>query len=168
MSETKSAPAASGKPGPVLAAVDFSADSDAAVVWAAEYARMIEAEALVLHVVHDPPESPGFYSDFGDKSPRSMAEVAEERLRRFLEDMRRVHPDLEPLRTAGSRLVTGLPSGRIVEVAEEVGAPLIVVGSRGRTGLPHILLGSVAERVVQTAPVPVVVVKSSPEPCKNR
>ena len=53
----------------------------------------------------------------------------------------------------------GLPPGRIVEVARELGADLVVVGSRGRTGLPHILLGSVAERVVQTAPVPVTVVK---------
>jgi nucleotide-binding universal stress UspA family protein len=56
--------------------------------------------------------------------------------------------------------VTGLPSGRICEVADEIGAGLVVVGSRGRTGLPHVMLGSVAERVAQIASAPVTVVKA--------
>jgi nucleotide-binding universal stress UspA family protein len=63
-------------------------------------------------------------------------------------------------------LVSGLPSGRITEVANEIGADLIVVGSRGRTGLPHVMLGSVAERVVQIARTPVTVVKAGPETAK--
>ena len=36
---------------------------------------------------------------------------------------------------------------------------LIVIGSRGRTGVKHLLLGSIAERVVQKAPCPVLTVK---------
>jgi nucleotide-binding universal stress UspA family protein len=63
-----------------------------------------------------------------------------------------------------ARLVAGLPPGRIVEVAAEIGAELVVLGSRGRTGLAHVLLGSVAERVVQTAPMPVTVVKAREAP----
>ena len=58
-------------------------------------------------------------------------------------------------------MIAGLPAGRTVEVADSLGASMIVVGSRGRTGLPHILLGSVAERIVQTAAMPVVVVKAA-------
>jgi nucleotide-binding universal stress UspA family protein len=168
MSETeRAAPTGSQQTGPVLAAVDFSQDSHAALAWAGEYARLTEAKLLVLHVAHDPAASPGFYRRMGDEWLRPMVEVAEEMLAEFLEAMRKVHPDLGPLQTASTKLVSGLPAGRIVEVAEQVGAPLIVVGSRGRTGLPHILLGSVAERVVQTAAVPVVVVKAPPESCKN-
>ena len=56
--------------------------------------------------------------------------------------------------------MTGLPSGRISEVAAEAGAGHVVVGSRGRTGLPHVMLGSVAERVAQIAEAPVTVVKT--------
>ncbi|MCH2184345.1 universal stress protein [Myxococcota bacterium] len=37
---------------------------------------------------------------------------------------------------------------------------MIVIGSRGRTGLKHMLLGSIAERVVQKAPCPVLTVKA--------
>lgn len=165
MSEQASADSTSSeKPGPVLVAVDFSEDSRAALSWAGEYARLTGAELLVLHVAHDPAASPGFYRKMTDDWLRPMVEVAEEMMAEFLAAMRLARPDLEPLQTAATRLVSGLPAGRIVEVAAQVGAPLIVIGSRGRTGVPHILLGSVAERVAQTAAVPVVVVKRPPEP----
>jgi nucleotide-binding universal stress UspA family protein len=165
MSATEdAAPTGERSAGPVLVAVDFSEDSHAAVAWAGDYARLIGAELLVLHVAHDPAASPGFYRQMGEEWLRPMIEVAEEMMAEFLEAMRAAHPDLGPVQTAAAKLVSGLPAGRIVEVAAQVGAPLIVVGSRGRTGLPHILLGSVAERVAQTATVPVVVVKRSPDP----
>ena len=48
----------------------------------------------------------------------------------------------------------------IEEEAERLGADLIVIGSRGRSGLKHLLLGSIAERVVQKAPCPVLTVKN--------
>jgi nucleotide-binding universal stress UspA family protein len=69
---------------------------------------------------------------------------------------------LEKLRSAGVEGHLHLAPGNAVsvidEVAREVGADLVVVGTRGRTGLPHVLLGSVAERVVRTAPCPVLTV----------
>lgn len=48
----------------------------------------------------------------------------------------------------------------IVEEAQRIGADLIVMGTRGHTGLKHVVLGSVAERVVRTAPCPVLTVKA--------
>lgn len=165
MSETESAAATSDqKSGPILVAVDFSKDSEAALAWASNYARLTGATLLVFHVVHDPATSPGFYRRMGEDWLRPMIEVAEEMMAEFLTAMREAHPDLETIQTVGTRLVSGLPAGRIVEAADQVGAPVIVVGSRGRTGLPHILLGSVAERVAQTATVPVVIAKRPPDP----
>jgi nucleotide-binding universal stress UspA family protein len=143
----------------IVCAVDFSPDSEAALQWAAKQAQLTDAKLVLLHVVHDPASSPGFYRQIEGDWLRPMAEVAEAMLAEFLEKEEqkcRQVADLMPLET---RLVSGLPAGRIVEVARELDAVLIVVGSRGRTGLPHILLGSVAERVAQTAPMPVVVVK---------
>ena len=81
-------------------------------------------------------------------------------MKRFLAEEKAAHSDLPALASASSRLVSGLPAGRIEEVAAETNARLVVVGSRGRTGLDSILLGSVAERVAQICTVPVVVVKS--------
>jgi nucleotide-binding universal stress UspA family protein len=56
----------------------------------------------------------------------------------------------------------GHPAETIVRVAHERGADLIVMGTHGRTGLPHVLLGSVAEKVVQLAPCPVLTVRRAP------
>ena len=55
--------------------------------------------------------------------------------------------------------VIGFPAEDIVRLATEVQADLIVVGTHGRRGLSHLLLGSVAERVVRTAPCPVLTVR---------
>ena len=54
----------------------------------------------------------------------------------------------------------GYPATVIEEEVERQQADLIVIGSRGRTGLKHMLLGSIAERVVQKAPCPVLTVKA--------
>ncbi|MCL6622669.1 MAG: universal stress protein [Syntrophobacterales bacterium] len=58
-----------------------------------------------------------------------------------------------------SRVTVGVPDDAIVRTAREVGASLILLGSHGRTGFTRLLLGSVAERVIGTAPCPVLVVK---------
>ena len=47
----------------------------------------------------------------------------------------------------------------IVDMAEEVDAGMIIIPSHGRTGFKRLLLGSVAERVVRMAPLPVLVLK---------
>jgi nucleotide-binding universal stress UspA family protein len=52
-------------------------------------------------------------------------------------------------------VVEGLPSRTICAHAEESGADLVVMATHGRTGLAHYLLGSVTERVVRNATVPV-------------
>lgn len=57
----------------------------------------------------------------------------------------------------------GRPSQRIVEYATDHGADLIIMGTHGRGGLDRLLLGSVAERVVRSAPVPVMTVQAGEE-----
>ena len=145
----------------ILCAVDFSADSEAALLWACRQARLAGARLVVLHVVHDPAESPGFYRDEDAAWLRPMIHVAEEMMDEFLARLREANPEVPALAAPEARLVSGLPSGRIVEVALQEEAGHVVIGSRGRTGLPHILLGSVAERVAQTAPMPVTIVKQA-------
>jgi nucleotide-binding universal stress UspA family protein len=146
---------------PVLCAVDFSADSEAALLWAARQAELENARLVVLHVVHDPASSPGFYRKPGDDDwLRPMEDVAKTMFAEFLAKARKSNPEITGLRKIETMLVTGLPPGRICDVADEIAAALVVVGSRGRSGLPHVLLGSVAERVAQTADAPVTIVKA--------
>ena len=55
----------------------------------------------------------------------------------------------------------------IVEEAARQGADLIVIGTRGLSGFKHLLLGSIAERVVQRAPCPVLTVKTGKRPTRE-
>jgi len=54
---------------------------------------------------------------------------------------------------------TGKPAEEIAEYASELDADMIVIGTAGRTGLEKRILGSVTDKVVRTAPVPVVTVR---------
>jgi len=60
---------------------------------------------------------------------------------------------------ARSILVEGQPHDQIVRHAESLEADIIIMGSRGRRGMNRILIGSVAERVIEYAPCPVLVIK---------
>ncbi len=146
----------------LLVAVDFTSFSEKALVFASELAEKLNAELVVLHVIHDPAEAPGFYAQKGKKKKflRSMEEAAEEMMEEFLAKMRKDHPDQLPIKKAVSLLVVGTPVTRILEIAEKEQAKMIIIGSHGRTGLSHLLVGSKAERVVQLSPIPVTVVKT--------
>lgn len=157
---TKPTATKTAAPGTILCAVDFSPDSEAALRWACDQAERDNARLVLLHVVHDPASAPGFYRKPGKGALQPMEEVAKEMFAEFLTKFRTHYPQAGNPDRIESKLVTGLPSGRIVEVAEDIAASLIVVGSRGRTGLPHVMLGSVAQRVAQIAKPPVTIVKA--------
>ncbi len=145
---------------PVLVAIDFSTDSEAALLWASNYISHIHAPLIILHVVHDPADTPGFYRRDKDDWTEPLAAVASHMAKDFIKNMQKKHPELSCLHDSRIEFVSGLPPGRIVEFARKEQVQLIVIGSRGRSGLSHILLGSVAERVAQISDIPVVIVKS--------
>jgi len=148
------------KNSPILVPVDFSSHSEMALVSAAELAGKLGTGLIILHVVHDPGDAPGYYSVKGrDKQLRRMEDVAAEMLDDFFLKMQKKHPGLSALKDATTMLVVGLPVNRILESAEKVDARMIVMASQGRTGLAHILLGSKAEQIVRLAPLPVMIVK---------
>jgi nucleotide-binding universal stress UspA family protein len=65
-------------------------------------------------------------------------------------------PDQVRLRTA---VLEGAPAREIVDHAVQTGADLLVMGTHGRSGVDRLLLGSVAERVVRTSPIPVLTIR---------
>jgi len=62
---------------------------------------------------------------------------------------------------ATAESIIGTPAGSIVEYAGAHDIDLIVMGTHGRGGMSHLLMGSVAERVVRTAPCPVLTVREA-------
>ena len=146
----------------LLVATDFTSYSEEALIFAGDLADRLDADLLVLHVIHDPAEAPGFYVQKQKKKKylRSMEEAAEEMMAAFLEKIKNANPDKTAIKEAKSLLVVGTPISRIIEIAEKRQVHMIIVGSQGRTGLSHAFIGSKAERLVRFSPIPVIVIKS--------
>ena len=145
---------------PILVPVDFSPHSEAALVFACELALCMQAPLIVLHVVHDPGEAPGFYAGKRKRNGlQKMEDVAAEMMDDFLEQVRKEHPHLKVIKGAETMLTVGLPVTRILEAVAKNDALMVVMGSQGRTGLSHLLLGSKAEQLVRLCPIPVTIVK---------
>lgn len=60
-----------------------------------------------------------------------------------------------------TNIVNGQVAKTIIETAQDYGADLIIVGNTGRTGIRRLSMGSVAEAVVKTSQIPVLVLKGN-------
>ncbi|MBF0195146.1 MAG: universal stress protein [Magnetococcales bacterium] len=146
----------------VLIPIDFSADSQTAIDEGVVLAKMLGAEATIFHVIHDSLEDPGMYADKKKKKKRLLHQIDEAAQEKMAEYLKK-NGVTKKVKELGVKLEftcrRGLPVQQIIRLAEKKDYGLIVMGSSGRTGLSTILLGSVAERVVQQSKVPVMVVK---------
>ncbi len=146
---------------PLLVPVDFSRHSEAALMEACRLAEYMDAPLVILHVVHDPEDMPGYYTRVTKKKHLLRIEdAAAEMFNAFLKRVASDNPDCKQLKKPDTMIVVGLPVTRILEVAEKIDARMVVMGSQGRSGFQHMVLGSKAERVAQLCPVPVTIVKS--------
>lgn len=144
----------------IMVPVDFSAPSREALLFAAELAGMNSGTLMVVHVVHDPGEMPGYYSRLVKKKRVDrIQDIAKEVFDEFISEVIKANPKLKALRQADNVMVIGLPVTRILQLAEKVEPFMVVMGSQGRTGLKHLFLGSKAEQIVQLCPAPVTIVK---------
>ena len=92
----------------ILVAVDFSPVSDDVMSYASELAERLEKHLVILHVVHDPGEAPGYYHVKGhDKVLRRIEDVAREMFDKFLARTRKRHPDNRRLGRSKTLLLTG-------------------------------------------------------------
>jgi universal stress protein A len=139
----------------ILCPVDFSDASRSALQVASELARRFDGEVTVFHAY----PLPGYTLPEGTVLPASgmLQELAEQTDALLVRWRAEAVADGAP--RVSSNKAVGEPAAEIVAAAEEGKYDAIVVGTHGRTGLAHVLLGSVAERVVRRAPMPVVTVR---------
>jgi nucleotide-binding universal stress UspA family protein len=140
----------------ILVATDFGEASDAALAYGRELARTFDATLHVLNVADD------VYMRLGGDAyvavlPDLQKDI-EEAARRQLDELL-VDNDPKPLTIRKVVLTSAATAACIVQYAEDAKIDLIVVGTHGRGAVAHLLMGSVAERVVRTAPCPVLTVR---------
>ena len=142
-----------------LVPVDFSEHSKKTIQYARQLAALTGAGIRLLHVFQIPEYPAAFYHGLylENEAVKIHLETAKceatAQLSLIAEQMRANGLQAEPI------LRHGNPYEEIVNAAKELGVDLIVIGSHGYTGLGHLLLGSTADRVLQYAPCPVLVVK---------
>jgi nucleotide-binding universal stress UspA family protein len=137
----------------IVVATDGSDSVRRAISVALDFAERFDAEVHALYVV-----------DAGEveSSPQSvradLREALRERGQKALSTV--VEGTERPVRTA---VREGRPAAEIAAFAREHDADVVAMGTRGRHGENRFLIGSVAERVVRTCPVPVLTVRQLAE-----
>src|SRR5262245_55786801 len=138
----------------ILVPTDFSDCSEAAVKYGYALAEAFGATIHLLNVVQDPYSLPWAPDTFGAPIGAMITDWETQSRHRLVEAV----PESSSAATVLQTLV-GSPYSAIVRYAEQHHVDLIVLGTHGRGPLGHMLLGSVAERVVRTAPCPVLTVR---------
>ena len=137
---------------PVIAAVDGSSSSRAALAWAARYASLTDSPLTVMSIWHLP--------NFGTAIPIPDDWDPEADARETLErEVKEVLGD-GPHPSVSLSVVNGVPATVLTDASKS--ASLLVLGSRGRGEFAGMLLGSVSQFVTTHARCPVVVVRGEP------
>lgn len=138
----------------ILVATDFSEASGVALAYGRDLASTNHAQLFVLHVVEDvllrySPE----VGLMGSGLQKDIERVATRDVEALLREEDRAHLG------AVAAIVRGVnPADVITTYAKTNAIDLIITGTHGRGTVQHFLMGSVAERVVRTAPCPVLTV----------
>jgi nucleotide-binding universal stress UspA family protein len=137
-------------PTTILLATDGSREAELAAITAADLAKSTNSE---LHVVH----VGGFLPTILAQTEAEPAQLEREARELLDEQVKRVEGAEGTVKEAHLRL--GRADEEIVDVADGLGAGLIVMGSRGHGRMRRTLLGSVSDSVVRHAHCPVTIVR---------
>jgi universal stress protein A len=142
----------------ILVPTDFTDPSHEALSTAMAFARMFGATLDLVHVAVEaayplPPPVDVL------TMPIDLSPVLDRATEGLANEEARVREAGVPCETA---MLIGGAVQEIVKRAKDTGANLIVMGTHGRSGLAHALLGSNAERVIQHATCPVLIVPRRP------
>lgn len=147
----------------ILWPTDFSTLSSLGARYAQAIRQVFKSEVHVVHVF-----TPVLTADIATSLPAGvpvtydeteLIELCRERLRAVVQEQ------FQPADDVRSEVILGQPWSSICDYAREQKIDLLIVPTHGRTGLTRVLIGSTADRIVQHAPCPVLVVKQSQQDC---
>lgn len=144
----------------ILVPTDFSAGSEEAVRYAFDLAVSVGATLHILHVLENP-FAPGAFMEMYAPPPadyfQDFERRAEERLRTSLT------PEQKAQVPVVMSTRTGLPAGEILDrLGEEPAIDLVVMATHGRGSVARLVMGSVTDKIVRSAPCPVLTMREHP------
>lgn len=142
----------------IVVGVDFGSSGDEALRMAIELGREIpNAELHLTAVVVETSPSPTAVQIAADEK---RLEDTAKRLAAYVLEKSAMHGGERFTRPVVEHVRIGDPADALHQVAVDVDASLIVVGTRGTKGLRKLVLGSVSERLVKLAHLPVLVART--------
>jgi universal stress protein A len=141
----------------IVVATDFTSASEPALREAIEMAKGNGTELLIAHA-YSPPDfvqaqsvAAGVYEEWD----RNLRTEVQEKLQPLVEKAQKSGVKARGL------VLSGAPFEAIAEAARKNKADLVIMGTHGRKGVSRFFVGSVASRVISTAPCPVMTVRAA-------
>jgi universal stress protein A len=136
----------------VLCPTDFSEESYRAIEYGLRFAKGADGTLILAHVIHVPS---------GElREPESRILTFDEAKERTIKLLQELHVKrLQSYPKCEFLVDIGEPHTVLLNMATQYKADLIVVATHGRSGLTHMVIGSVAEKLIQHAPCPLFVVR---------
>jgi universal stress protein A len=138
----------------ILVPTDFSPNSEKAISFAIELAKLAKAKLTLLHVVPEPSALDYTMEGIPVDQIQGWQNEAAKKLAEQLTRAKLVYPSIESVQTTALH-----PRDEIVRAAAQLPADLLVLSTHGYTGWKHLLFGSDAEKVLEHAPCPVLIVR---------
>lgn len=138
----------------ILVAVDFSEHSTHIANYAKLLAEKLDAQVLVIYAAPSLSQYVGFHVP-----PNSIETFVGEIVTGAEKSMDAFLAEHFEERSASGKVVTGYAAEEILDLAEAEQVDMIIMGTHGRKGIDRILFGSVAEKVVKSATIPVLTVR---------
>lgn len=139
----------------ILVPTDGSSTSEHALKVALDVAATMGSSVTGLYVM----DSSAYAAFPGDLEWESIRQMLERESEEALAEVRELCEDQGT--TCKAMVREGHPAEEIIEASRD--HDLVVMGTHGRSGLEHLLMGSVTEKVIRHAPVPVLVVRTPAE-----
>jgi nucleotide-binding universal stress UspA family protein len=136
----------------ILFPIDFAETYESFLPWVSTFVEKFGATLYVLFVAQDLSEFSTFYVPHASIKgfQEEALEAANKKMAAEVQESLKQFPKLE------TRVAVGSPANKILELAAKEKIDLIIMGTHGRKGLERTIFGSVADKVVQGAPCPVV------------
>lgn len=138
----------------ILCAVDFSEMSPKVAEYAQHLAKSLQASVKVLYVAPSLSQYVGFHVPPAsiENFVGEIVTGAEKSMETFVQE------NFEAIPAEGD-VVSGYAAEEILDYAQEKDMDMIVMGTHGRKGIDRVLFGSVAEKVVKSAEMPVLTIR---------
>jgi nucleotide-binding universal stress UspA family protein len=138
----------------ILFPIDFASNFETLVPWVETFAAKFDATVYVLFVAQDLAHFASFYVPHGniEEFQQQAIDSAKKRMAALVDEFSKKFSKLE------TRVELGAPAEKILAFAQNEKIDMIVMGAHGRAGLERAIFGSVANKVIKSAPCPVLAV----------